>query len=662
MEKKFSEFQQTNNPAGLMGVGVQNGDNVKFPPGVFTPNNATASQAGLMTPQQYTKLEGVESGAQTNKIETIQVNGTAVPITGKTVNIPVSGDGGAVSQPTGYEGQRISVLGDSISTYSGYMPTNPSRPSAQYPSGDVTSVSQTYWMGAINKIGGTFGVNEAYGGSRVTNGHATYTPATDQTRINNLGNNGAPDHIVVFVGINDFINDVPIGTYNGRGTMPIANSVNLGTFREAYAIMINRIQIAYPMAQVWVCTFPGLNVAGGSGFPEVRPDGITIADWCNAVSEIGTAMGCRIVAMSQCGMTTLNTANFTKDGIHPNLAGHTLLRDQLAGQMLSRSTIASELADLSIVNNSIYTMQTSISNLLLRVTALEQGQPIDPPVDSQLISALPVGSIVADPSWTYNGEPVKWIVASKNHHTKDSGYPVNAVTLISQNVVTFKAIDAKEPGNPTSARASSGNGRYSFSNIDSWLNSDAAAWFTAKHTYDASPIAANVSANAYAAESGFMTNISSKFKSLILPTNITVLLNDVDGGGSEVLSRQLFLPSFPEITQTVTVQGTEGYVLEYFDDAATITARRVFYPTDGALAANDYATPPAAGASVPWFLRSFGNLTSNYRTILATGAGSGGTSAGVSAFSGATTGTIIMTNVRSDSLVNLTPTDGVFFF
>ena len=55
---------------------------------LYAPN-ATTSVAGLMSADDKTKLNGIESGAEVNDIATIQVNGTAQPISSKTVNISI---------------------------------------------------------------------------------------------------------------------------------------------------------------------------------------------------------------------------------------------------------------------------------------------------------------------------------------------------------------------------------------------------------------------------------------------------------------------------------------------------------------------------------------------------------------------------------------------
>ncbi len=54
----------------------------------FDIPNATSENAGIITAQDKTKLDGIEAGAQVNKIESVSVNGTPLEITNKGVNIP----------------------------------------------------------------------------------------------------------------------------------------------------------------------------------------------------------------------------------------------------------------------------------------------------------------------------------------------------------------------------------------------------------------------------------------------------------------------------------------------------------------------------------------------------------------------------------------------
>ena len=51
---------------------------------------ATADADGLMSSEDFTKLAGMEDGAQENIIETVKVNGTALPVSSKVVNVDLS--------------------------------------------------------------------------------------------------------------------------------------------------------------------------------------------------------------------------------------------------------------------------------------------------------------------------------------------------------------------------------------------------------------------------------------------------------------------------------------------------------------------------------------------------------------------------------------------
>lgn len=64
-------------------------ENAKFTDTTYSA--ATATEDGLMSKTDKSKMDGVETGAQANVIESVQVNGTALEVTGKGVNIDLSG-------------------------------------------------------------------------------------------------------------------------------------------------------------------------------------------------------------------------------------------------------------------------------------------------------------------------------------------------------------------------------------------------------------------------------------------------------------------------------------------------------------------------------------------------------------------------------------------
>ncbi len=178
-----------------------------------------------------------------------------------------------------------------------------------------------------------------------------------------------------------------------------------------------------------------------------------------------------------------------------------------------------------------------------------------------LLSDLPIGTKVADVNSKYNNKIIMWTVASKNH------YGNNQVTLIS-DVLALKPFDAKESGNSNS-RNSYGNNRYSLSNIHSWLNSNKANWYEAKHSLDAPPSSSLVSANPYDAEKGFCTNLSSKFLNKVKTTTITTAIPTCDGGGSENISCKFYLPSLMEVGLGKENGISEGSQFPLFTDNAS---------------------------------------------------------------------------------------------
>lgn len=117
-------------------------------------------------------------------------------------------------------------------------------------------------------------------------------------------------------------------------------------------------------------------------------------------------------------------------------------------------------------------------------------------------------------------------------------------------MITLKCFDAKEPSNTNGDRRRYGNNRYSQSNIDQWLNSQAASWYSARHSYDAPPSNANVwsNYNEYDTEAGFLSNFEADFRNAILDAVIRVAKNTVtDGGGYEDITRKVFLLSNTEV-------------------------------------------------------------------------------------------------------------------
>ena len=239
---------------------------------------------------------------------------------------------------------------------------------------------------------------------------------------------------------------------------------------------------------------------------------------------------------------------------------------------------------------------------------------------SQTLGSLAVGAKIKDASTTFLGSPIIWLKADKDH----TDYPSNSTTLIAEKILALRAFDAKEPNNSDSNRVSYGNNKYSVSNIDQWLNSDAAAgkWYFARHDADQAPteLTTHVSANTYTEDVGFLNGFSDAFKNALLDTTLKTVLNTVtDGGSYESVTRKIFLASTTEVGLANENSIAEGSILALF--SANTNADRIAYVTQECVDDSDYSSDPAAGAAWYWWLRTPNSSTSlSVRSVYSNGA------------------------------------------
>ena len=231
---------------------------------------------------------------------------------------------------------------------------------------------------------------------------------------------------------------------------------------------------------------------------------------------------------------------------------------------------------------------------------------------AQLLSNLPIGSKVKYGKYSVNGEPaqdITWLIVAKNHNSTPA-YPTNSITLLTEKIVDLRAFDAQEPNSTTSHNVTNGNNRYSVSNIDQWLNSDAQAgeWYSPRHTYDQSPTSAYViKGTEYANRPGFLNAFSIAEKNNILSTNINVAI--VDPRGYEEISRKVFFASAVEVGSNISNVENEGAKWEYFTQNATYgrLTNQVFTNTLST------TKPTFEGDAWAWWLRTPSDVTGRPR-------------------------------------------------
>ena len=149
--------------------------------------------------------------------------------------------------------QKVSILGDSYSTYGGYV--SPDWNFAWYNGtdggdkskhNDVNDVEQTWWRLLCKQKGYTIEKNNSFSGSTVCYtgyGRNDYSDRAFITRMSNLGN---PDIILVFGGTNDSWAKSPVGNYLHEGW----TRSDLYSFRPAFCYMMWYLKRNYPQARI----------------------------------------------------------------------------------------------------------------------------------------------------------------------------------------------------------------------------------------------------------------------------------------------------------------------------------------------------------------------------------------------------------------------------
>jgi hypothetical protein len=224
---------------------------------------------------------------------------------------------------------------------------------------------------------------------------------------------------------------------------------------------------------------------------------------------------------------------------------------------------------------------------------------------AQLLSNLAVGAKVKFGRYQVASEAAQeiiWKIAAKNHF----GYPANAITLITEKIIDLRASDAKEPSNSDSNRQSYGNNRYSMSNLEQWLNKDSAAgaWYVAAHGADAPPKTSDSVYGyntQYSAKAGFQNLFTAAEKAAIINTTIRVVKASIDGGGSEDITRKIFLPSTTEVGLANESGIAEGSKWALF----STSSNRIATLTQQAFSNSPSTSKPSAvGDAWFWWLRT----------------------------------------------------------
>ena len=203
---------------------------------------------------------------------------------------------------------KISIMGDSISTYEGYNPPDYhvyyTLPVAKLHG--LESVNDTWWKQVIDRLGAQLCVNNSYSGSVVACGGVK--PACSQQRCEGLGlENNIPDIILIYMGTNDSGFGVDVGLDDPD--FPLK-------FYGAYRLMLREVKKNYPSAKVVCATIITGYVKG--------KDNAKMPQYVNEYNEaIRLAVkeeGCMLADIALAGERFE-----TLDGCHPTKKGHDTL-------------------------------------------------------------------------------------------------------------------------------------------------------------------------------------------------------------------------------------------------------------------------------------------------------------------------------------------------
>ena len=179
-----------------------------------------------------------------------------------------------------------------------------------------------------------------------------------------------------------------------------------------------------------------------------------------------------------------------------------------------------------------------------------------------------------------------------------------AQVILATNFLKITAqFDEREPNNPNTDR-NNGNNIWSLSNIRQWLNADGAAgeWYVESHDYDA---CSTTTKN----RMGFLHEFTEAEKGIIIPETHTMLLPNIDGGGTETVVDTVWLPSRDEMgLGSENSNYPEGSVFQLFDGDLNTNANRA----DGWNVVYWLRTANASFANYARYVAAAGSLSNNY--------------------------------------------------
>lgn len=210
-----------------------------------------------------------------------------------------------------FVGKKVSILGDSISTFNGYIPETYSY-FYPCPTAEFADVNQTWWMQVVNNLGMKLLKNNSWSGSCVSSGTGKSSAVEDSRLKELVDENQTPDVIIIYMGTNDCASQF----------------VNINTFKSSYKVMLDKIKSLCPNAEIYIANI----VASGLVKETER------TKYNDIISEYAKEYNYPLIDLTDL-FTVENYKQYVVDSCHPNKSGMDMMAREITKQMLKHNGV-----------------------------------------------------------------------------------------------------------------------------------------------------------------------------------------------------------------------------------------------------------------------------------------------------------------------------------
>jgi uncharacterized repeat protein (TIGR02543 family) len=197
----------------------------------------------------------------------------------------------------------LGILGDSISTYKGYIPNGfvhfPYYASSD--DGGMITLEQTWWRITQQTLGCRLGINNSYSGTCVMNEYGYTTSAENISRLQHSTrfDNLPPDIMIIYMGNND----------------ALVQNLNTANFEKSYRNMLNNLYTLYPNIQLFLGTLSYEKYFVGKDYYEEHV--LVTAEVNRIIQSLASEYNLPIIDFA----TAYSDSSYLFDTIHPNVLG-----------------------------------------------------------------------------------------------------------------------------------------------------------------------------------------------------------------------------------------------------------------------------------------------------------------------------------------------------